>query len=347
MNVRWSQQVSIAPVPDIDLGTSFSFGSDDGEEAEIQSNERPSMHSKSNSFRLVIKKDSKIEEMVTDSSKPTPFDRRSRSTPLTQREKQTTSKLNSKVQTPIQMDKKTTKRVEKDRKEDLGMIKDAFFSNSWRAKNVEKKDFLSSKTPTSSPVGIGIDMMIAEESNSRDDESEQESVLSSVFGSLFKAVDPTMRDGAPQKKSVPFKLQMLTSSAAEECTLSKKELRQLFITTSEATVEGKWHIVMKNLLENKSILGFQCSKHEMKNIIHVLASQKEIPDEVVEVMICHGAAGICQADLHGCVPLHYAASVGRDVNCVKALVTAWPFGASSRNIDGDLPLHVAVWAGQG
>ena len=349
MSLRRSPQVAIAPAPTLEIGTSFSFGSDDGEEG---SDERPVMQSKSKSFRLVIKKENRSSDQQTGGES---FDKRVRSMPLTVREKLRKGNAS--------MDKKAllggsgkTKKGDTGLREDMGMIKDAFFSNSWRAKNVQKKNFLKNTDKTNN----SIPKLTIDESTSRDDENESAldsgNVLTNMFGALVSTFDGSLREGNESQNSkkgygsdanASPSLRTQTTSAVAEKFSSEKEFRKLFVSTSEAVLAGKWHIVNKNIENVVGLLGFQCSKNEKKNLIHIIASQKEVPGEIMDVLIHYESGGIRQADMHGCIPLHYAASVGRDVNCLQSLVAAWPFGASARNVDGDLPLHVAVWAGQG
>ena len=305
---------SRAPPPDLLVMDSFSFGSDDGQDDVEQRGVMP--QEKSNSFRLQIKKDiPKPKGFSTDS--------RIRSLPAQNRMFQDGG---GKTKRKLRM--KTGDRDGMDN----SLIKEAFFSNSWRANNVRKENLDGSEQ---------MDLAPADSNNSRDDEEEKGGDVLDIMDDLANDLD-NMR--FPRLSTVPS-----VADGRKEIS-NEKQLKKIFSATAKAIASEQWYVLVQSIFENKGILTVQSEKHDNKNLIHLMASKNVVPKEVLKVVaktVRGNTTCLSQTDVHGCIPLHYAASIGRDKNCVNQLLNLWPFGASQRNNDGDLPLHVATWAGQG
>ena len=110
----------------------------------------------------------------------------------------------------------------------------------------------------------------------------------------------------------------------------------------------KWNLLLQLISVNPQVLTETSFMHRKKNLMHLLAGERgDIPSTVLVAMINLNPEAVSQVDQDGCTPLHhFAFSGGRDV-FVKVLLDSWEEGATVRNVDGDLPLHVAVWSGTG
>lgn len=338
MSLLRSRRVANAPDPIADLeeslSTSFSFGSDSEDEIVTLENDRPTMNTKSTSFRLRIRKEEK--ELQTNAKHAKNEGKK--------------IKVNAKRMGP------------KSNKTDRGhngqmQIKDTFLSNSWRAK-ISPKNFESTRSMHSSPGSIGLS-----ETNSRDDESQGRARSDSVGNGnnhyeILSMTDIMKSLGIMNfaEKITGSKSKTLNSgktvSTVEKIKVSGRELKKIFVETVQAIENGKWQVFIKNVDEYVDLASFQSSSHDKMNLFHILANKDYVPDEVVEVLTESKMGtfvdALKQVDDHGCIPLHYAANyVGQSIPFLRFLLEAWPAGASVRNNDGDLPLHIAAWAGKG
>lgn len=338
MSLLRSRKVANAPEPFADLeeslSTSFSFGSDSEDEIITFENDRPTMNTKGNSFRLRIKKEEKeaqanAKHMKSEGKK---------------------IKVNAK--------RMGTKSNKSDRDHNGHMkIKETFLSNSWRAK-ISPKDFESTRSMHSSPEMIGLS-----ETNSRDDESQGRAGGDTVGDGNNHYEILSISDIMKSLGIVNFKEKITGSKAptsssekapyvVQKVKVSERELKKIFIETVQAIENGKWQVLIKNIHQYFDLASFQSSSHEKMNLFHILASKDYVPDEVVEVMVKSKIGtnldALKQVDQHGCIPLHYAANyVGQSIPFLRFLLESYPTGASMRNKDGDLPLHIAAWAGKG
>ena len=326
----------------------------------------------SNSFRLNIRKG--VKDDKDDSSRKKELlenhaiDRRVRSMPLTRTEidklplakaekLKRTAKVASAAQgqghgngdqgAPLRDRREIMKVNSKDGSSTL-------YANSWRSKNVSILAAISS----SSDDEDGDDI---ERTNSRDDESASGPGYIGAFLSglmlgsvkedereIPKLVSTSKGSSKFTRDASMYSIHAVNSTGTVEVRLSEKELRKKFMASVEAIEAGEWQVFLKNLASMERLLEYQSpNKHDKKNLFHIVASQTKVPSKVLDAMLEECPGALKQVDAHGCVPLHYAASVGRNEMAVKAFLDAMPFGASARNVDGDLPLHVAVWNGLG
>ena len=116
----------------------------------------------------------------------------------------------------------------------------------------------------------------------------------------------------------------------------------------DATMAEKWDDLLRLIKADPSVLTKTSSLHRRKTLLHILCGQDtNIPVSVFVNMINLCPASVSQTDQDGCIPLHHMVFTGGKNNFVKILLESWSSGAKVRNVDGDLPLHVSVWAGQG
>jgi hypothetical protein len=228
-------------------------------------------------------------------------------------------------------------------------IKETFLSNTWRAR-IAPKDF-------DSIPGTGT----SKETNSRDDENHgrYNSTIPDRGNSLYEMLSiseiiKSLGMTSNQETTIESKTSTLikVSPAREKLKVSGKEMRKIYVETVEAIEKGQWSVFIKNINEYEDLVTFQPSNHDKMNLLHILASNDDIPDEIVEFMmkndIGNKVSALKQVDEHGCTPLHYAASCkGQSAALLDFFLDSWPSGVSVRNSDGDLPLHIAVWAGKG
>lgn len=342
MPLRTAKILSSPPL--LELEESFSYGSFD----EDDEKDNALVHNKNNSFRLNIRKNS------TETARTDAFDRM-RSMPLTRKEKLSTT-------TKLHADNKISKvtfsnNIRQDpRMNRLGSLKenDAFYTDSWRAKNISGRSIQSSPGAVEGAAVDAIDSDVERKSSRDDENASGPGYIDSFVAALGLGPgreDPRVQMPQPVqdfgRNSSIFSVQTVTTEAVE-VRLSEKELRKYFESSVEAAEAGNWYVVVNNINSyGKKLVGFQASKYDKKNLFHIVASQGNVPEKVLEYLMEADSEAHRQVDKHGCVPLHYAASVGRCEISVKFLLEKWPFGASSRNVDGDLPLHVAVWSGDG
>jgi hypothetical protein len=333
-------KVSVAPrrePPGLELEESFSFGSFDEDDKD-----NALTKNKQNSFRLNIRKVIKNAESV---GKSVGFDR-IRSLPMTKKEKlRNTTKLdmNSQVTKVI-----TTNNDGKLDRRAVLKEGDALYSNSWRAKNNSVFSIQSSPEVVEGGATNASDL---HSKSSRDDENESgpgyinSFVTALGFGSSKESSRENNNRSFP---SLELKTSIVSAQTQSvEVRLSEKEVKKLYETSVKAAKDGEWIVVVNNIMYSRNIVGIQPLDYDKKNLFHIVASQKSVPEGVFDLMMEADPQAHRKVDEHGCVPLHYAASVGRNGEMVKYLLKKWPFGASARNVDGDLPLHVAVWCGAG
>ncbi len=332
-------KVSVAPSrepPGLEMEESFEYGSFDENEKDGALAKQ-----KTGSFRLNIRK--VINKGAQNVSK-VKFDR-IRSVPLTKREKMdgpTNVDLNAQITRVIATnhDGKVTDRRAVMRKGD------GLYSNSWRAKNSSAPSIRMGTDTIEENDDTVDDLEIPENPSSRDDESESGPGYINSFVSALGF--GSSRDGHKPRPNLELKTSVLsTQTESVEVRLSESEVRKLYDSSVKAINDDEWYVVLNNIIYCKTVVGLQPEDCDKKNLFHLIASKKIVPHKVFNVMTEADPEAHKQMDSYGCVPLHYAASVGRNVNTVKYLLRKWPFGASARNVDGDLPLHVAVWCGGG
>ncbi len=116
----------------------------------------------------------------------------------------------------------------------------------------------------------------------------------------------------------------------------------------EALIAGKWNVLLRSVASNPSVLSKKSPIHRNKTLLHILSGQQiEIPVMVLVTMINLCPQAVSQTDHDGCIPLHHMVFTGGKDNLVKILLESWADGTKVKNVDGDLPLHVSVWAGKG
>lgn len=116
----------------------------------------------------------------------------------------------------------------------------------------------------------------------------------------------------------------------------------------DAMMAEKWDDLLRLIKADPSVLAKTSSLHRRKTLLHILCGQDaDIPVTILVNMINFCPASVSQTDQDGCIPLHHMVFTGGKDKFVKILLESWSFGAKVRNVDGDLPLHVSVWAGQG
>ncbi len=119
-------------------------------------------------------------------------------------------------------------------------------------------------------------------------------------------------------------------------------------TCIDAIQEEEWNTLLKIITQNPDLLSQQSKKHRNKNLLHILAGQHtNVPTIVAITMINLCPNSVSQSDHDGCIPLHHMVFTGRKEHLVRILLESWSEGTTVRNVDGDLPLHVSVWAGRG
>ena len=116
----------------------------------------------------------------------------------------------------------------------------------------------------------------------------------------------------------------------------------------DAIESEDWTLLLKLVNGNPKLLSMTSPRQRNKNLLHILSAQKSnVPPLVLITMINLFPGAVSQMDKDGCIPLHHMAFVGGKEKLVKILLESWSEGTTIRNIDGDIPLHVSVWAGTG
>jgi hypothetical protein len=324
--------VSTRELPSLEKEDSFSFGSFD---EENDTKHDALKKNKGNSFRLNIRKVMKNAESLGNA---VGLDR-IRSVPLTKKELNNMESGN----VPSEMTKviTTTNDGALDRRAAMSG-KDPLYANSWRAINASAKSLNSQrsiKSRLSDPNAL-------QSESSRDDENESgQGYINSFVSALGFG---SSRDTSQRFNQLEMKASVLSSQTQSvEVRLSETEVKKLFDTCAKAIADEEWHVVVNSIIYCKHVVGLQTEDYERKNLFHLVASQHILPEKLLDLMMEADPLAHKQPDEHGCVPLHYAASIGRNEEIVKYLLKVWPFGASARSVDGDLPLHVAVWCGEG
>jgi hypothetical protein len=116
----------------------------------------------------------------------------------------------------------------------------------------------------------------------------------------------------------------------------------------DAIKAEKWNVLLRFITANPKLLSQTSRHHRNKNLLHILSGQhSNIPTVVIVTMINLCPDAVSQPDQDGCIPLHHMVFTGGKDDLVKILLESWSEGTTIRNVDGDLPLHVSVWAGKG
>ena len=307
--------VSSEEVPSINLEASFSFSDDD---EDISVDRREINTNPNTSFRLKIRKGIPENKSLGQNESGAfvdntyAFVRTNYSFPETQKEK-TKSQMKNREKTPH-------------------FHRGSYYDKkSWRAKNVP-----------------GDSKALNANNQSFKDERETsyfESLLS-MCNYFFSPQAVDDREIKPSTSSFEGVRESFEEERKVEM-ISDKEYRSRFQSCMNAVKSQKWDIIINEIETVPSLISFQDSKFESKNLVHVIAgNNSSIPSDLLRLLIIENDA-LQQVDKNGCIPLHYAVSIGRNEELVKTLLSQWEEGAIMQNKDGDSPLHVAVWNGMG
>ena len=129
--------------------------------------------------------------------------------------------------------------------------------------------------------------------------------------------------------------------------MSKDELLTIFENCLSSVNALNWSLVLQSVSTYPDLLSQTSSSHNGRNLLHIISGlSSPVPEIVVETIIDLHPAIVTERDCDKCVPLHHAASSAKQLNIIKLLISHSPESASMKNIDGDLPIHVAAWAGE-
>ena len=129
---------------------------------------------------------------------------------------------------------------------------------------------------------------------------------------------------------------------------SKEELSTIFENCLTAINALNWTLVLQSISAYPEILSLTSPAHNGRNILHIICGLvSPVPEIVVETIIDLHPEAASARDDDKCTPLHHAASSIEQINAVKLLIPHAPETVSMRNVDGDLPIHVAAWTGEG
>jgi len=107
----------------------------------------------------------------------------------------------------------------------------------------------------------------------------------------------------------------------------------------------KYDKVVTIIQQNPRLVGIQYNQPYGRTLLHVIANQRNpIPENVVLKIMSHNTSIVAMPDDNANTPLHYAA---KNLNLANMhlfviFLKFHPIGASERNIDGDLPLHIVA-----
>ena len=176
-------------------------------------------------------------------------------------------------------------------------------------------------------------------------------------------IDPDKNTSADETKYNDFSISddemSLTSTVASDLVddmINVDKVRQSHASSIPVTLENcinaieeeQWKLLLQLVSKNPKLLVKKSSHHRNKNLLHILSGQhSNIPTKVLVSMINLCPESVSQIDQDGCLPLHHMAFSGGKDKFVKILLDSWSEGATIRNVDGDLPIHVSVWAGKG
>lgn len=310
----------------IDPEASFSFSDD--EEDMLFDRKGLSDVPNNTSFRLKIRKgDAQMVTLKKDGVKESILMENSvsisriNSFPVTQREK-----LNGRARS------RDTGKM--DAKNELKFHRGNYYdSKSWRSQNVYGR---ATHIPGGNPKK---EVPVTEQK----EQSYFESILS--LCSFFLSAQEDDREIKPSTSSFEGVRQPTEDCMTEK--IADKDFKTHFQKCVDAINSENYDLVL-NLIETvPGLITFQSSRHQKKNLLHIIGSiDKSIPLALI-TNATKFINGLQQTDRHGCIPLHYAASVGRNLELVKWMICEWKDGTMVANTDGDLPLHVAVWSGMG
>ena len=122
----------------------------------------------------------------------------------------------------------------------------------------------------------------------------------------------------------------------------------LFHRAKASIIEEKWSILLHIINTTPKILSYKSSSDRGQTLLHIASGKSSIVPEFVGVqMINLFPDTVSFVDSDGCLPLHHAASTNGQTALAILLVESWSEGLKIPNVDGDLPVHVAVWGGIG
>lgn len=128
---------------------------------------------------------------------------------------------------------------------------------------------------------------------------------------------------------------------------SKDELLTLFENCITSINALNWPLFVQSISSYPDLLALSSSSHNGRNLLHIISGlSSPVPELVVETIINLYPAIVTERDDDKCTPLHHAASSAEQLSIVKLLISEAPESVSMRNVDGDLPIHVAAWAGE-
>jgi hypothetical protein len=309
-------------VPSIDPEASFSFSDDD---EEIPMDRREMNTNPNTSFRLKIRKGIPEKESLDQKRSNELIDddfatiRTNNSFPVTQKEKNQGQMKNSDNDAHGRQVSKFHRGGYYDQK-------------SWRARNVS-----------------GHSKALKSSNDANYYEPNEPSYFESLLSmcNFFLSTPADDREIKPSTSSFEGVRESSEEEQKIEIKLSEKELRHRYHSCMNVIKSRKWDIVINEIETVPSLITFQDSKHENKNLIHVISGiNSSIPSKLLSQLVKDKDA-LQQVDKNGCIPLHYAVSIGRSEELVRALLAEWKEGSVIVNKDGDSPLHVAVWNGLG
>ncbi len=177
--------------------------------------------------------------------------------------------------------------------------------------------------------------MASTEISGRQDASAGDSTTSSIASEIDDNISVVAKDSAPStQEDLDSTSALLQPVTLEGCI--------------DAIKNEKWNRLLKLISSDPDILLQRSPFHRFKNLLHILSGQQSnIPTIVLVNMINLRPDSVSQTDQDGCLPLHHMAFIGGKDKFVKILLDSWAEGTTVRNVDGDLPLHVSVWAGKG
>lgn len=173
------------------------------------------------------------------------------------------------------------------------------------------------------------------EISGRQDTSAGNSTTSSIVSEIDDNISVVAKDSVPStQEDIDSTSTLLQPVTLEGCI--------------DAIKNEKWNRLLKLISAHPDILLQRSPLHRFKNLLHILSGQQSnIPTIVLVNMINLRPESVSQTDQDGCLPLHHMAFTGGKDKFVKILLDSWAEGTTVRNVDGDLPLHVSVWAGKG
>jgi len=136
-------------------------------------------------------------------------------------------------------------------------------------------------------------------------------------------------------------------STLEQPSLAGTTIRMLLKSSIVAARAQKWNDVLRLISSHPEILLTRSQDEDNQTLLHVIAGGVPVPRKVVTKIVNTRPEAVSYTDNDGCLPLHHACSVMKQIAMVEILMDSWPEGATIPNIDGDIPLHVAAWGGVG